>query len=622
MKFNRTGAAALLTAAVLVLTGCGAGTKAASQYTPADDIVSYTPIDAGKRVLTVGKYVAADTSVLEKALEARFPQIDFVFTEPDAGDNDLAYMKIMADQGQLEDIQLCAHIVGVENDYLYDLAGENFTSRYNLSSLDTLNVGGKLYQIPISNTVYGIAYNKTLFAQQGWSLPSTLADFYTLCDTIRAAGIRPFAPCVKYYTVLESVAFGLSYDSVFASAENQVKYPDFCAGKISCGGLLDPAFLVMKDLYDRGYVTDDDFGASATELRQDLYAGKIAMVPTNMAIASFVESEKPASEIGFIGFPTNTPGERWMQMVPGNLLSVSARAMQDSVKKQDIRAVLEYFSTAEGQDALLQCFSGVSSLANYTQKTNALSGDVSDCLEKGRIFFADYYASNAIVPAWQKYMSGAMTLADFIAANDAAKPADLFAPLSEAPIGTAAEDFTVLETSEYITDVMREQTGADAALLLSGYFYTGNLCRIFKGDIRLPNRFVLKSVGAKNYLTTYEITGANLKALLEHPFINGAEINALYACSGLKMEYAPWAAADENVRSLTLADGSALDDGKTYTVAAWAGTIDERYIAATAAEFPDVGAKKDMMTAAIQMAGTISPPADGRIVLNWDLRAA
>ena len=169
---------------------------------------------------------------------------------------------------------------------------------------------------------------------------------------------------------------------------------------------------------------------------------------------------------------------------------------------------------------------------------------------------------------------------------------------------------------------MREQTGADAALLLSGYFYTGNLCRIFKGDIRLPNRFVLKSVGAKNYLTTYEITGANLKALLEHPFINGAEINALYACSGLKMEYAPWAAADENVRSLTLADGSALDDGKTYTVAAWAGTIDERYIAATAAEFPDVGANKDMMTAAIQKAGTISPPADGRIVLNWDLRAA
>ena len=51
-------------------------------------------------------------------------------------------------------------------------------------------------------------------------------------------------------------------------------------------------------------------------------------------------------------------------------------------------------------------------------------------------------------------------------------------------------------------------------------------------DIRLPNRFVLKSVGAKNYLTTYEITGANLKALLEHPFINGAEINALYACTG------------------------------------------------------------------------------------------
>ena len=62
---------------------------------------------------------------------------------------------------------------------------------------------------------------------------------------------------------------------------------------------------------------------------------------------------------------------------------------------------------------------------------------------------------------------------------------------------------------------MREATGADAALILNGSFYDGNLARIFKGDIRLPSRFVLKSVGSKDYLTTYEITGANLKVLMD-----------------------------------------------------------------------------------------------------------
>lgn len=168
---------------------------------------------------------------------------------------------------------------------------------------------------------------------------------------------------------------------------------------------------------------------------------------------------------------------------------------------------------------------------------------------------------------------------------------------------------------------MRDAAQADMAVLLNDYFYTGNLARIYKGDIVLPNRFVLKSVGAKNYLTTYGITGENLKKMMEHPVINGSEVDAMYACSGLKMEYAPWADASANVESLKLADGSALDDSRVYTVAAWAGSIDKSYISSTISEYPEAGANKDLMTRAISDAGTIAPAHDGRITLDWDKRA-
>lgn len=626
MRAKRKSAAALLLAGLLALSGCTPASSATTStaaktsiYTPDDDIVSYEPIDSSKTVITVGKYLAINIKPLEDALEAKFPDIDFVFTEPDAGDNDVAYMKVMADAGKLEDIQFCGHVLGSENNFLYDLSGEDFTSRYNLSSLDSMNINGKLYQIPVSNTVVGIAYNKTLFAEHGWQVPGTLDEFYTLCDTIQAAGIRPFVPCLKYYTVVESAAFGLSYDKVFASAENQIRYQAFYNKTGSCKNLLEPAFEAVKGLYDRGYITVDDFSSSATELRQNLYAGKVAMMPTNMTIASFAEEEKPDAEIGFIGFPTETAGERWMQMVPGSMLSVSAASMQDETKRQLILDVLDYFATTEGQDAMFQCFSGVSSLTSYQPKITAMSQEVNDCIENGRVFFADYYASNSFIPTWQEYVTGAMSLDDFIAANDASKPTDYLSALNADPIGTASEDFTVLDTSFYNADVMRKDTGADIALILNGYFYTGNLAQIFKGDIVLPNRFVLKDVGAKNYLTTYEITGANLKKLMEHPIINGSEINAMYAFSGLKMEYAPWADVGEHVRSLTLADGSAIDDAGTYTVAAWAGSIDKSYITSTVQEFPDLGVNKDIMTAAIRESGTIAPAKDGRITLNWSI---
>ena len=84
---------------------------------------------------------------------------------------------------------------------------------------------------------------------------------------------------------------------------------------------------------------------------------------------------------------------------------------------------------------------------------------------------------------------------------------------------------------------------------------------------------------------------------MEHPKIGGEEINATYALSGLKMEYAPWRAADQNVLSLTLPDGTEISDDAQYTVAAWAGSIDESYIGSILEAHADVGTNVDLMTA-------------------------
>lgn len=610
-------------AALLSFSGCSGTGKAektqSSEYLAANEIVSYQPINTEKTIITMGKYTAFDESPLEEALESKFPDIELVWKETFVGADPIAYMTLQSQHGSLPDIGFAGR-TAPENDFLYDLSAEDFVSRYNLSALNAMNVEGKLYQIPIGNTVTGIAYNKTLFDQHGWKAPETLEEFYSLCETISAKGIRPFAACLKYYTTLESMGLGLSFDDVLADIEKQTQYNEFVQKNASCRDLLEPMFNVMRTLYEKGIITEEDFASSATEVRHKLYKGENAMIVTNLDILTLYNEEKPDCELDYIGFPTKTKGERWMHMIPGTRVSVSDKAMKDEEKKKIILDILDYISTNEGQKALFRSFSGISSLTSYQKEAQFDFNDIKACVENGRVFFADHYGSNEYISVFRDWTVGKMTMEEMIEANDNFEPLDELKQLKDTPLGTAAKDFTVLETSILNADVMREATDAQIALMLNNYYYKGNLAEIFKGDIVYPARFTLKSVSAKDYLTTYQITGKNLKELLEHPIINGKEINAMYAPSGLKMEYAPYAPEDANVLEVTLEDGTKINDDEIYTVAAWAGSIDEKYITEVVKEYSELGANRDLMTAAIQSAGEIEPADDGRVVLNWEKR--
>ncbi|ALU16277.1 ABC transporter substrate-binding protein [Eubacterium limosum] len=620
MKLTRWKIASLITALAMMVTGCvGTGQSKTDQtYTADNEIITYKMVDTDKRVVTIGKYDSFDETRLEQAIETEFPELDIVFEETLAGPDPVAYMAIQAEQGDLPDIQLCKHNAP-ENDFLYNLSAEDVTGRYNLSSLNGLNVDGKLYQLPIINTVKGIVYNKTLFKEHGWTIPETLDEFYALCDQIAEAGIRPFACCTKYVEGVEHLALGFSYDDTLSSMEKQLQYNQFIQGEASCENLLEPAFNVLRTLYEKGLLTDADFTSSISQHGYDLYDGKIAMAPRDLDILGLAETENLSSELGIFGYPTQNAGQSWMQLITGCRLSVSKAAMEDTQQQEDIRSILNYISTNEGQKVLQEIFFGISSLTSYQQESAQNYEEIQECMNGGRVLYTGIYGSDSDVEVFHQWVKGEMTMAEMIEKNDGLKTVNELEQLETEPVGKASEAFTVLDTSLYNADMMQKATGAPIALMLNRSYFKGNMASIYKGEIVYPERFILKGVAAKDSLTTYEITGANLKALMEHPIINGAEVNALYAPAGLKMEYAPWADTDANVLSLTLADGSEIDDKATYTVAAWAKSIDDQYISKTLQTYSEVGDNQELMTKAIQSSGTIAPAKDGRVTLNWSV---
>ncbi|MDC7291114.1 extracellular solute-binding protein [Blautia schinkii] len=606
---------------LLGIAGCGdtpSKSEAEARFCADNEILTYDAVNFDKTVITIGIYAPGHSKPLELAIEAEFPNVDIVILNQVSITDVEEHAKHPGVQKDLEDIVVTSYIkdTGISCSAFYDLSAEDFTSRYYQSVLNDLSADGKLHQLPINNTVQGIFYNKSLFEAHGWEIPETIDEFYTLCEEISAQGIRSFVPCFKYSP--DGVGLGLSNRTVFSTVEKRKQYDLFCSGQASCKGLLEPYFEVLKNLYDRGIVVEGDLSSSLTQNRHALYAGEIAMLPEQLTMFSLYEDEQPECEIGFFGYPSDTPGERWMQMSPGRCMALSKASMEDPDKKQILLDIFEFLSTNEGQEALLEVFSGVSSVKSAEANLREEYRDVQTCIENGRIFYADRIGNELHNQTLKAYLDGKLNLEQALDETDAMMESISASREPEKPSGTAAEDFTILETSCFIADAMLSATGAEIALIPHGTYYKGNLAKIYKGDVTLLNSFYLRGLGAEDYLTTYEITGADLKKLMEHPIINGEEANAMYAFSGLAMEYAPWRDKNENVLKLTLADGSEIEDGRVYTVAAWATSIDESYITATLNTHSEIGSNIDLVTSAVKQAGTVSPAKDRRLTLRWD----
>ena len=73
-----------------------------------------------------------------------------------------------------------------------DIAGKTVADTLVPGAVDQGKYDGKPFAVNYSYTVYGLWYNAKLFTKKGWTPPATWADFLTLCDKIKAAGITPF----------------------------------------------------------------------------------------------------------------------------------------------------------------------------------------------------------------------------------------------------------------------------------------------------------------------------------------------------------------------------------------------------------------------------------------------
>ncbi|MDD3161088.1 MAG: ABC transporter substrate-binding protein, partial [Bacteroidales bacterium] len=96
--------------------------------------------------------------------------------------------------------------------YLYDLTDviPNLDA-YNPTYVDAWSSdNGVTYGVPSVGVTQGIYYNKAIFKQYNLNKPTTWDQLMTICETLRTAGITPFAQgAADTWTLYENIYSGL-----------------------------------------------------------------------------------------------------------------------------------------------------------------------------------------------------------------------------------------------------------------------------------------------------------------------------------------------------------------------------------------------------------------------------
>lgn len=633
-------------------------------YYPENEIITIEDLNDDRMIIVIDTQYNVSTSNIETVVETEFPEINVVLRLQNVPDATF-YTKKSLEHDLLGDIFFCTTGMTRDetmlNDYFIDLSNAPFINNYYQNALDGVAVDGKIYMLPGFSDIFGIVYDRTLFEERGWKLPGSRDEFIELCKTIEEEeGYQAFMPTLKFSRMAMLLSHGFHYERVIAGLENQHWLQAYRKGEASFSGHMEPLFEGMKELFDAGVLSYENFTIDPGIRSAMLYKEHTtAMTMETQNAATYAENAQSDHEYGMMPFwNSNDPNSDYLVSAPGFNICVNKRleAPENAEKFQKVMEILEYLSTPEGQAALMTEESATISNVKGSSRTSggAFMNSVADTIAKGNIFsevrYTDLSYNNAFQVAFREalmgYIDGTMDMDTAMAHCDQAMQILKTAVEPEKKVyGKASQNFTVLETSKFIADILRREAKADIGLVLAKQLSYGEAGNFYKGDITdaelnfVSLDYVTGKNPAYNRLVTVNLTGQQILSILNYPYLNNApsdfrtmwvngDTPSYWVPSNLKIEYAPLL-PENGIISIKNMDGSEFDLDKTYKVAIWNGcfsNLSESYYfdEATLAAMEDVtpvseASSIDLIKAAVVEAGEISPLEDGRFTIRWDI---
>lgn len=588
------------------------------------DILSQKQVEAGRTPITVLVKYAFSINGFEQMVEEKFPDIDIVQVGNYTSNMGKAEYESRLKNDDLTDIVMTWPLdIGKEywEERLLELSGMDFTSRYNNSMLSGVSTEGKLYYVPGPAQVRGIVYNKTMFEENGWEVPSDYAGFIELCKTIEASGTRSIQLGFDNAEVLDTAFVGFNYGGFFSKPTDSKWLADYNSGIGNFGDHFGPALDVFQDMIDEGIWKPSDLNINYSDREKMLFTRKCAMVEDSVLMCKMGLSQTGTTdEFALMPFFNKDQGD-WARLYMVCYIGINKHlAEPENKEKYDlVMKLMDYISTPEGQAALMLDTGAMFSSVKGTETQDIPEvQDLQKALENGRyaIFPELKNAQNALRSGLAGMVRGDTTkqqVADMVDAQN------LNPPIEAPPkvLGTASESFTMIETGNLITDAMRDYCESDFALFMDNgkdgkYNGKGVSARFYKGEItELDMTRVMPDLKSRDMgmLSKVTMTGADLIKTLEYSIMVDSNSSWFYYFSGLDMEYDPVAKQGQRIVSITTEDKKEIDLDATYSVAIMEGTVSDSFVKSK----EELGVTvTEVVTKAIENAKTIAPSKDGR----------
>lgn len=581
------------------------------------DILTQEQTEAGKIQLTISPKYAVDLNDFEEAVEMRFSNLDLIQVGNYTSNYSDEYAQRLAND-DLTDIIVTWPLDKAAQDCgdrLIDLSGLEFTSNYMISMLNDIAQDGKLYYLPGPTQIRGIVLNKTLFKENGWKIPTNFEEFVTVCREIEASGIRSLQLSFWNHEVLLYAFEGFAYSESFSSPRAIEAVQNYNQGEGSLQDFALPAFDVYERLIAEGIFKPEDLDIRYPMREKMFFQRECAMMNEAFAInPKKMEKANFTDELAFIPFFCPGKENSWGHIIPYQYIGLNGNLQKrgNEEKHELALQIMDFISTPEGQAALGNYSNTMfSSLIDNDSEVSADLIYMRETIENGRcVTFPTFENSDeALYQALAAMLRGEINRDEAIALVDAANQNPI-QPEEASVIGVATETFSLTETGNYVTDVLRKRADTDFALFLDNgkdgtYNARGISAKFYKGDI-LESDVTLRVLpvlqhGETGYLNIAVMTGANLINALEYTLDDG---DWFYYCSGLQMNYDPTAEPGSRIKKITDSQGQGIQPEKQYTVAIMEGSVDDDYI--TSLETTEI-LIKDLIISDIQEKGTITP---------------
>lgn len=540
----------MLTTALLavVLTGtlCGCGGKAE---------------DHSLSILTPNQGIEP---LLDK-LTAEDPDVIFD-VQPYYGAAVSVYIQERFEQNDLPDIILASYAPegSIQKETLLDLSGYGFVQNYKASVLTNLSVDGGIYMLEGPTSARGIAYNKTLFAEKGWNVPTNHEEFISLVKNIHAeSDIMPMTLPGVYSGTYFTLMSELSHCDFLMTADGVTWAREFAEGEASSREGFGTGLALLKDWVDAGIFDAAQADMSDQQGIKMLINRECAMTYLVGGQSFFLGKIRESSD-EFGTFPIYGLGEdsEFCATNYGLKIGLNKRLGEPGNEKklENALKLLEMFSTEEGQELSRSSEADILPLVGSTAQLPEEFAPLNETMNRGHaapFLYSGYEDLLAITGEYLREsvtnggdLDGAFELMDSIR-QDTIKNQNTVNTLA-----TVSEDLTTEQTARLVVNALYA-TGLGDISLCTVQRYTPGIRLVaaangkyYKGDLDTKNIDIPIGPRYNDPVSTRDMTGSEIKQLME----TGLVVTNDAGCS----DYLPFISAG--------LDPEKLNDGEIYTV--------------------------------------------------------